>query len=175
MVNLPDPTGTKSLMIALTRSTENIKESVDPSVRDSTIEYAFHDDLFPVATGLREHLARTIRSATVEERDFLYALLDSYVINYVRESSSPPPDKINLFFDVLFKCSDCRILRRFIDDPGRKVQQFAMSERRRDHLKAQLNRREFITSTTKEGSPHRLQLVETYARLNSYMKLGSKG
>lgn len=168
LINLADPTGTKSLMIALTRSAENIKDSADPSVRDSTIEYAFHDDLFPVATRLCEHLARTNGSATVEERNFLYALLDSYVINYVRESSSPPPDKKNLFFAVLCKCSDCRILRRFIDDPGRKVQQLAMSERRRDHLKAQLDRREFITSTIKEGSPHRLQLVKTYARLNSY-------
>lgn len=168
VINLADPTSAKSLMIALTRSAENIKDSADPRVTDSTIEYAFHYYLFPVATGLCEHLVRTNRSATDGERDFIYALLDSYVINYVRDSSSPPPDKKNLFFDVLCKCSDCRILRRFIDDPSRKVQQFAMSERRRDHLKAQLDSREFITNTIKEGSPHRLQLVKTYARLNSY-------
>jgi hypothetical protein len=62
------------------------------------------------------------------------------------------------------------ILHRFIDDTNKKVGEFPLSEKRREHLEQQLKTREFTTSTIKVGLSYILRVEKTYARLESYHK-----
>ncbi|EEA21752.1 hypothetical protein PMAA_055480 [Talaromyces marneffei ATCC 18224] len=171
LIKLTDPTSSdaKSLMNTLTRYTERLEKVADTSATDSTVEDAYPKYMFPVATELCEHITLTSRPATAEERNFLLGLLKSYIIGYVRDSKPPLPGKENWIVTyVPCTCSDCALLQRFIDDTGRKVEEFAMPEKRRDHLERRLDRKEFTTSTIKKGTPYRPRVEKTYAQLSSY-------
>jgi hypothetical protein len=137
------------------------------NVRGSAANTAFHEFLFPVAATTCELLAQTNRTATADEKDFIIELLKSYVNGYVKKARTPPADW-KARTTIRCTCSDCNVLRLFIDDQDKKTQDFAIAEKRRKHLEQQLDRFYFTSDTIRKGTPYKLRVEKTNAMLVSY-------
>lgn len=137
------------------------------TARNNATSTTFHELLFPVATTICELIAQTKRAPTADEKDFITKLLKSYVNDYVKKARAPPADWKSRT-TIRCTCSDCRELRRFIDDLGATTRDFAMPEKRRKHLEQQLDRSYFNAVTIKRGTPHKLRVKKTTAMLISY-------
>ncbi|THC89240.1 hypothetical protein EYZ11_011308 [Aspergillus tanneri] len=136
------------------------------NVKRSEMESAFYQFLFPVANGICEHIRTTKRPFTTGEQHFITTFLTSYVNGYVNYAPSPPADwKVKTTIQCI--CADCDSLRKFINDPCKKVEEFRMAERRRKHLDQQLHKSYFMTITLKQGTPYSLRVEKTQAMLVS--------
>lgn len=132
----------------------------------NAMEDAFPKLLLPLANGICEHTEKMNGLSTDAQRRLVTKILTSYVINYVRNPSQPSPD-IEARTTIRCSCADCSLLRIFISDESKKVEQFAMSEKRRRHLEMQLDKSCFSTNTIRQGSPHRLVVEKKQILLES--------
>ncbi|KAB8224116.1 hypothetical protein BDV33DRAFT_227489 [Aspergillus novoparasiticus] len=138
-------------------------------VKEGTEESTFHDFLFPVANGICAHIDTTNRSSTGSERRFMKHMLAKYVRDYVKKAPPSPPPDWKKKTTIRCICLNCASLRDFIDDPSSTTKDFALGEKRRNHLDQQIDKT-FFTTTIVRANPHRLRVEKTQALLVSDFK-----
>ena len=91
--------------------------------------------------------------------DFVAAILDEYLNNYVRGPPARPFQWGGLLPDGC-TCWDCVTLNTFLCDPRQQVRKFAMAVHRRQHLETRLRplAGTLIITTIRAGSPHTLNV-----------------
>ncbi|KAI9781115.1 MAG: hypothetical protein M1816_002473 [Peltula sp. TS41687] len=97
-------------------------------------------------------------------RRFVQSVLTSYVRGYVQMEPARPRNWSRGRKGC--GCSDCGRLDQFLIDPQREIGEFAMAEKRRNHLSHRLSdysgkSDEFDLSTIRAGSPHTLVVRKT--------------
>ncbi|KAJ1714668.1 hypothetical protein NYO67_3155 [Aspergillus flavus] len=138
-------------------------------VKEGTEESTFHDFLFPVANGICAHIDTTERSSTGSERRFMKHMLAKYVRDYVKKAPPSPPPDWKKKTTIRCICLNCASLRDFIDDPSSTTKDFALGEKRRNHLDQQIDKT-FFTTTIVRANPHKLRVEKTQALLVSDFK-----
>ncbi|KAB8251929.1 hypothetical protein BDV35DRAFT_387690 [Aspergillus flavus] len=163
LIQFADATGNDStkLINTLTEYTLDVKEGTEEST--------FHDFLFPVANGICAHIDTTERSSTGSERRFMKHMLAKYVRDYVKKAPPSPPPDWKKKTTIRCICLNCASLRDFIDDPSSTTKDFALGEKRRNHLDQQIDKT-FFTTTIVRANPHKLRVEKTQALLVSDFK-----
>lgn len=97
-------------------------------------------------------------------RRFVQSVITSYIRGYVQMEPARPRDWIRDRKGC--GCSDCDRLDQFLIDPRREIGEFAMAEKRRNHLSRRLSdyfgkSDEYDLTTIRAGSPHTLVVRKT--------------
>ncbi|KAB8274473.1 hypothetical protein BDV30DRAFT_91443 [Aspergillus minisclerotigenes] len=96
-------------------------------------------------------------------------MLAKYVRDYVKKAPPSPPPDWKKKTTIRCICLNCASLRDFIDDPSSTTKDFALGEKRRNHLDQQIDKTLFTTTIVK-ANPHKLRVEKTQALLVSNFK-----
>lgn len=96
---------------------------------------------------------------SMPELGLILGVIGTYLTNYVKKEPQRPADWRRTM-SISCYCNDCSLLLQFVYDRHQRVGNFCMAEKRRKHLKSQLDDT-FRTTTICAGSPYTLRVEKT--------------
>jgi hypothetical protein len=117
----------------------DIFEALLNCVRISFTQALWRHFLIPFITGMCEYLGeRASASPSSTEKNFITTLISVCLPQYVGAPPQRPTDWKRKFAGTC-SCSDCQLLRKFVESPQEKVKYFKLVGTRRTHLASQLD------------------------------------